>query len=119
MQTRSFELRDHNLGSGGNVKLEGATLGHAAVQSPAGFSSPVAAGRIVTTDQQQQQQQQATTSPDANSNPSTSALSGLSSQGTKSKGRSGPKSKCSPFIGVSQYKRTGRWEVSSCEPVLP
>ncbi|GFR42137.1 hypothetical protein Agub_g2983, partial [Astrephomene gubernaculifera] len=24
--------------------------------------------------------------------------------------RSGPKSRSSPFIGVSQYKRTGRWE---------
>jgi hypothetical protein len=26
------------------------------------------------------------------------------------RGRSGPKSRLSPFIGVSQYKRTGRWE---------
>jgi hypothetical protein len=31
----------------------------------------------------------------------------------KPRGRSGPKSKFSPFIGVSQYKRTGRWEVSA------
>jgi hypothetical protein len=30
--------------------------------------------------------------------------------------RSGPKGKCSPYIGVSQYKRTGRWEVS-IEPI--
>lgn len=28
----------------------------------------------------------------------------------KRRNRSGPKSKSSPFIGVSQYKRTGRWE---------
>eukprot|EP00775_Hariotina_reticulata_P014293 gene14293-20_t len=28
----------------------------------------------------------------------------------KPRGRSGPKSRFSPFIGVSQYKRTGRWE---------
>lgn len=37
----------------------------------------------------------------------------------KPRGRSGPKSKFSPFIGVSQYKRTGRWEVSSSSIVLP
>jgi len=30
----------------------------------------------------------------------------------KPRGRSGPKSRFSPFIGVSQYKRTGRWEVT-------
>ncbi|KAL4436679.1 hypothetical protein ABPG75_003818 [Micractinium tetrahymenae] len=29
---------------------------------------------------------------------------------TKTKRRSGPKSKSSPFIGVTQYKRTGNWE---------
>lgn len=27
------------------------------------------------------------------------------------KARSGPKSRTSPYMGVSQYKRTGRWEV--------
>jgi hypothetical protein len=37
----------------------------------------------------------------------------------KPKGRSGPKSKFSPFIGVSQYKRTGRWEVGWLVTLLP
>lgn len=38
--------------------------------------------------------------------------SGSAGNPSKPRGRSGPKSKFSPFIGVSQYKRTGRWEVS-------
>jgi len=74
--------------------------------------SPFAVKRTVTTDTQQRS--------DAlrdGCTPSASGVSGLSSQGAnpkKPKGRSGPKSKCSPYIGVSQYKRTGRWEVSGC-----
>lgn len=65
----------------------------------------------LTADTQQQLQYPAA-SQDGASTPSASGMSGpCSSQGTKTKGRSGPKSKHSPFIGVSQYKRTGRWEV--------
>lgn len=79
--------------------------------SPAVHPSPVR-GRIITTDTQQQP----SLSRDGASTPSVSGMSG--SQGTKIKGRSGPKSKCSPFIGVSQYKRTGRWEVGHSQIVL-
>jgi hypothetical protein len=84
----------------------------AAVETaPAVQPSPVA-GRTITTDTQQQP----SLSRDGASTPSASGMSG--SQGTKVKGRSGPKSKCSPFIGVSQYKRTGRWEVSTSQDHL-
>jgi hypothetical protein len=76
--------------------------------SPAVQPSP-GTGRTITTDTQQQP----SLSRDGASTPSVSGMSG--SQGTKVKGRSGPKSKCSPFIGVSQYKRTGRWEVSTSQ----
>lgn len=73
--------------------------------------------RVVTTDANTQQQAPPFQPPAAASiaTPSASAVSRPSSRGTasKQKGRSGPKSKCSPFIGVSQYKRTKRWEVSS------
>jgi hypothetical protein len=72
----------------------------------------------LTADTQQQLQYPAA-SQDGASTPSASGMSGpCSSQGTKTKGRSGPKSKHSPFIGVSQYKRTGRWEVRRLVQIL-
>lgn len=79
-------------------------LDPAAVGNGANNSAPDYFGHAAACSQQQQ---------DGGSTPSASAMSGPSSSqgGTKTKQRSGPKSKHSPFIGVSQYRRTGRWEV--------
>lgn len=50
----------------------------------------------------------------ADEQPSASIVSGDSSQSQSRRKRSGPKSKLTQFIGVSRYKRTGRWEVRTC-----
>jgi hypothetical protein len=63
-------------------------------------------GHLAAAEREQQQQRGSSTS-----RRSSKISKHLNPDGTpKPKGRSGPKSKFSPFIGVSQYKRTGRWE---------
>lgn len=96
------------------LKIETANIGRADDPTAARDvqPSPFAVKRTVNTDTQQRSE-----ALQDGCTPSASGVSGLSSQSPnpkKPKGRSGPKSKCSPYIGVSQYKRTGRWEVSGC-----
>lgn len=52
-------------------------------------------------------------------NSNSSILSSVQLDLKKRRNRSGPKSKSSPFIGVSQYKRTGRWEAHIWDAEVP
>jgi hypothetical protein len=75
--------------------------------SVVGFGQLLNPGQIAAAARQQQQQRSG-----GSSKRSSKGSKSTNPDGTpKPKGRSGPKSKFSPFIGVSQYKRTGRWEV--------
>jgi hypothetical protein len=76
----------------------------------AGFTSQLLnPNHIAAAGWQQQQQRSGGSSKRSSKSSKTTNPDGT----PKPKGRSGPKSKFSPFIGVSQYKRTGRWEVGS------
>jgi hypothetical protein len=80
---------------------------HAFPGAAAGFNQLVNPSQMAAAGWQQQQQRSG-----GSSKRSSKGSKSTNPDGTpKPKGRSGPKSKFSPFIGVSQYKRTGRWEV--------